>query len=33
VGATRASVRQYVLGLETSRFLQVARTYVERLSE
>lgn len=33
VGATRASVRQYVLGLETSRFLQVARTYVERLAE
>ncbi len=33
VGATRASVRQYLLGLESSRFLQVARSYVERLAE
>lgn len=31
VGATRATLRLYVLGLESSRFLQVTRTYVERL--
>ena len=33
VGATRASVRQYIIGLESSRFLRVAREYAERLSE
>lgn len=32
VGATRAMVRQYILGLETSRFLRVARTYSQHLS-
>ncbi len=29
VGATRAMVRQYILGLESSRFLRVARSYSE----
>ena len=32
VGATRAMVRQYVLGLDTSRFLRVARAYAALMS-
>ncbi len=31
VGATRATLRQYVLGLGSSRFLEVARDYAQRL--
>lgn len=33
VGATRASVRQYLLGLERGRFVRAARAYVEKLAE
>jgi superfamily I DNA/RNA helicase len=32
VGATRAMVRQYVLGLDTSRFLRVAKEYAALMS-